>query len=65
MLVLTRKLGQEIILSDTIRVVLCQIKGDKVRIGIEAPPEVSVDRSEIHERRAEFDDLAPIICKSS
>jgi carbon storage regulator len=62
MLVLSRKPGEEIIIGDTIRVVICQIKGDKVRIGIEAPPEVQVDRSEVRERRAEFADPEFVIC---
>jgi carbon storage regulator len=54
MLVLTRKLGQAIILDGGIRVTITAIKGDKVRIGVEAPPEVRVDREEVHRRFAEF-----------
>jgi carbon storage regulator len=54
MLVLTRKIGEEIIIDGRIRVTVTQIKGDKVRIGIAAPPEVRVDRQEVHERRQEF-----------
>jgi carbon storage regulator len=54
MLVLTRKIGEEIIIDGRIRVTITQIKGDKVRIGIAAPPEVRVDRQEVHERRQEF-----------
>jgi carbon storage regulator len=54
MLVLTRKIGEEIIIDGRIRVTITQIKGDKVRLGIEAPPEVAVDRQEVHERRKQF-----------
>jgi carbon storage regulator len=54
MLVLTRKVGEEIIIGDNIRIVISQVKGDKVRLGISAPPEVIVDRAEVHQRRREF-----------
>jgi len=54
MLVLTRRVGDEIIIDGDIRVMVVAVKGDKVRIGIEAPPHVPVDRKEIHDRRAEF-----------
>ena len=57
MLVLTRKVGQDIIIGDNIRITITQIKGDKVRIGIDAPPQVTVDRQEVHERRRDFTDL--------
>jgi len=48
MLVLTRKLGQDIFLNDEIRIVIKEIKGKQVRIGIEAPASVSVYRGEIY-----------------
>ncbi len=54
MLVLTRKIGEEIIIDGRIRVTITQIKGEKVRLGIEAPPEVTVDRQEVHDRRRQF-----------
>ena len=54
MLVLTRKVGEAIIIDGGIRVVVSSIHGDKVRIGIEAPSNVRVDREEIHRRIAEF-----------
>jgi carbon storage regulator len=56
MLVLTRKIGEAIVIDGGIRVIVTAIKGDKVRIGIEAPPDVRVDREEIHRRIAEFGD---------
>ena len=51
MLVLTRRPGEEIIIDNNIRITVVSIKGDRIRIGIEAPPSVTVDRQEIHERR--------------
>jgi len=54
MLVLTRSIGDEIIIDGRIRVRITAVKGDRVRIGVEAPPEVSVDRAEVHFRRREF-----------
>jgi carbon storage regulator len=54
MLVLSRRVGEEIIIAGNIRVTVASIKGDKVRIGITAPPDVRVDREEIHNRIREF-----------
>ena len=55
MLVLTRRIGEEIVIDGNIRVIVTAIKGDKVRLGITAPPSVPVDRKEVHERRSEFE----------
>ena len=55
MLVLTRQIGEEIVIDGNIRIVVTAIKGGKVRLGINAPPSVTVDRKEVHERRAEFE----------
>ena len=54
MLVLTRRVGEEIVIDGNIRVVIVAVKGDKIRLGISAPPSVVVDRMEVHERRGEF-----------
>lgn len=53
MLVLSRKIGESIIIDGCITVTLNDIDGRKVRIGITAPPEVRVDREEIHRRLCE------------
>ncbi|MGW7235688.1 carbon storage regulator CsrA [Pseudomonas fulva] len=52
MLILTRKVGETIVINDTIRVTVLQVKGNQVRIGIEAPKDVLVHRQEIQERIA-------------
>jgi carbon storage regulator len=57
MLVITRKLGEEIIIADKIRIRVVAVKGERVRIGVEAPKFIPVDRLEIHQRRAEFEEL--------
>ena len=51
MLVLCRKIGEEIVIGDNIRITVMAVEGGKVRIGISAPKEVVVDRQEIHEKR--------------
>jgi carbon storage regulator len=50
MLVLTRKLGEGITIGNNVRVVVLEIKGGQVRIGIEAPQSVQVHRDEIYAR---------------
>lgn len=49
MLVLSRHVDEVIRIGDDIRVVLISIRGDKVRIGIDAPANVQVHRQEIYE----------------
>jgi carbon storage regulator len=53
MLVLTRRVGEVIVVGEDIRITVVSIKGDKVRLGIAAPDFVRVDREEIHTRRQE------------
>ena len=57
MLVLTRRQGESIVINGEIEVSIVSIQGNKVRIGIEAPDWVTVDRQEVHKRRTEFDDI--------
>lgn len=51
MLVLSRKEGEQIVIGDNIVVTITQIRGDKVRVGIEAPREVTVLRKELEGRQ--------------
>ncbi len=49
MLVLSRKTNESIVIDDRISVVVVEIRGDKVRLGIEAPKDVAVHRKEIYD----------------
>lgn len=49
MLVLSRKRNEKIVIDGQIVVTVVDIRGDKVRLGIEAPKEVSIHRSEVYE----------------
>ena len=49
MLVLSRKLNEEIVIGGTIVVKVVEIRGDRVRLGIAAPPATAVHRSEIYD----------------
>jgi carbon storage regulator len=50
MLVLTRRLGETIVIGDDIVIKIVDIHGKQIRVGIEAPTEVSVYRGEIYDR---------------
>ncbi len=49
MLVLSRKKNESIVINNDIRIVVVEIRGDKVRLGVEAPREVPVHRHEVYE----------------
>jgi len=55
MLVLSRKKNESIVINDDITIVIVEIRGDKVRLGVEAPKEVPVHRREVYDaiKRAE------------
>ncbi len=50
MLVLTRKLGETIVIGDNIVIKVVDIHGKQIRLGIEAPTEISIFRGEIYDR---------------
>ena len=50
MLILTRKTGESIMVGDHVRVVVVEVKGRQVRIGVEAPGDTKIYRGEIFER---------------
>ena len=49
MLVLSRKKNESIVINDNITIVVVEIRGDKVRLGVEAPKEIPVHRREVYE----------------
>lgn len=51
MLVLTRKSGEKVVIGDDITITVVQVDGHRVRIGIDAPPDVSILRGELAEWR--------------
>jgi carbon storage regulator len=51
MLVLTRRPGETVVIGKEIQVVILAVNGAQVRVGISAPPSVTVDREEIHLRK--------------
>lgn len=50
MLVLTRKLGENIRIGDHVKITVLEVRSGQVKLGIEAPPEVKVHREEIYAR---------------
>jgi carbon storage regulator len=59
MLVLSRKIGEEIIIGDNIRVTVVAIRGNQVRLGFSAPDDVHIHRSELRDFARDAD---PDLC---
>ena len=55
MLVLSRKKNESIIINGNVTIVVVEIRGDKVRLGIEAPKEISVHRREVYDAINRFE----------
>ncbi|MBI2521348.1 MAG: carbon storage regulator CsrA [Bdellovibrio sp.] len=58
MLVLTRKLGESIAIDDHIKIIVIQIKGKQVRLGIKAPKETKIHREEVYQAIQDQNELA-------
>ncbi len=50
MLILTRRVSEEVMIGDDIKIKILGVKGNQVRIGVAAPEDVSVHREEIYQR---------------
>lgn len=50
MLILTRRVGESLIIGDNVKVTVLGIKGHQVRIGIDAPKDVTVHRDEVYQK---------------
>ena len=57
MLVISRKKNESLVINDDITIVVVEIRGDKVRLGIEAPKEVPVHRREVFDMIHKNDDI--------
>jgi carbon storage regulator len=60
-LVLTRKVNQSIVIGDDIEVVVLEVRGEQIRLGIKAPRDVVVHRKEIYEQIQEENQAASTI----
>lgn len=56
MLILTRKVGESVVVGDDVTITVLGVKGNQVRIGINAPKDVSVHREEVYSRIHEDDE---------
>ena len=50
MLILTRKIGESLILGDDVEITVLSVRGNQVKLGVNAPKEIAVHRQEIYER---------------
>ena len=60
MLILTRRVGETLMIGDSVTVTVLGVKGNQVRIGITAPKDVAVHREEIYQRIHRDDDGAEV-----
>ena len=50
MLILTRKIGENLIIGDDVEITVLSVRGNQVKLGVNAPKEIAVHRQEIYER---------------
>jgi carbon storage regulator len=66
MLILTRRVGETLMIGDQVSVTVLAVKGNQVRIGVAAPRDVAVHREEIFDRiQREHDRVGPIAAEMS
>lgn len=58
MLVLTRKAGESIVIGNQVRITILEIQGRQIRLGVEAPADISVHRGEVYERIKQENQMA-------
>ena len=56
MLILTRKVGENLLIGDDISITVLSVRGNQVKIGVDAPNDISVHREEIYHRIKEAED---------
>ncbi len=64
MLVLSRKKDESIVINNDIKIVVVEIRGDKVRLGVEAPKEVPVHRQEVFDAIARGESVGESVAES-
>lgn len=50
MLAITRRLGEALVIGDDIKITVTETKGDQVKISVDAPDDIAVNREEVHNR---------------
>ncbi|WGE89957.1 carbon storage regulator CsrA [Actinobacillus arthritidis] len=50
MLILTRKIGESLLIGDNVEITVLSVRGNQVKLGVKAPKEISVHREEIYQR---------------
>ncbi len=53
MLILTRRVGETLVIGDNVKITVLGVKGNQVRVGVDAPKEVSIQRAELFENAQE------------
>jgi len=61
MLVLSRKVGESLIIDGDIKVKILEVRGNRIRIGIEAPPDVNIVRDELLDRDTKIEKPVPAV----
>ena len=56
MLILTRKVGESLLIGDDISLTILNVRGNQVKIGVKAPKDISVHRAEIYQRIKQAED---------